>query len=73
MAAPTCGIMLSDMGADVIKVERLPNGMIFRKLAPLVEGVSSRFCNDERNKRGMAIDLKSSEGQAVLKDLIKRC
>ena len=71
MAAPTCGLMLSDMGADVIKVERLPNGDDIRKLAPLVEGVSSPFVMMNRNKRGIAIDLKSSEGQAVLKDLIK--
>ena len=71
MAAPTCGLMLSDMGADVIKVERLPNGDDIRKLAPLVEGVSSPFVMMNRNKRGIAIDLKSLEGQAVLKDLIK--
>ena len=71
MAAPTCGLMLSDMGADVIKVERLPNGDDIRKLAPFVEGVSSPFVLMNRNKRGIAIDLKSSEGQAVLKDLIK--
>ena len=71
MAAPTCGLMLSDMGADVIKVERLPNGDDIRKLAPFVEGVSSPFVMMNRNKRGIAIDLKSSEGQAVLKDLIK--
>tara|TARA_B100000287_G_C20601724_1_gene768360 strand:- start:62 stop:1210 length:1149 start_codon:yes stop_codon:yes gene_type:complete len=63
--------MLSDMGADVIKVERLPNGDDIRKLAPFVEGVSSPFVMMNRNKRGIAIDLKSSEGQAVLKDLIK--
>ena len=71
MAAPTCGLMLSDMGADVIKVERLPNGDDIRKLAPFVEGVSSPFVMMNRNKRGIAIDLKSLEGQAVLKDLIK--
>ncbi len=71
MAAPTCGLMLSDMGADVIKVERLPNGDDIRKLAPFVEGVSSPFVMMNRNKRGIAIDLKSAEGQAVLKDLIK--
>ena len=71
MAAPTCGLMLSDMGADVIKVERLPNGDDIRKLAPFVEGVSSPFVMMNRNKRGIAIDLKSVEGQAVLKDLIK--
>jgi len=63
--------MLSDMGADVIKVERLPNGDDIRKLAPFVEGVSSPFVMMNRNKRGIAIDLKSLEGQAVLKDLIK--
>ena len=71
MAAPTCGLMLSDMGADVIKVERLPNGDDIRKLAPFVEGVSSPFVMMNRNKRGIAINLKSSEGQAVLKDLVK--
>ena len=51
MAAPTCGLMLSDMGADVIKAERLPSGDDIRNLAPFVDGVSNPFAMMNRNKR----------------------
>ena len=59
MAAPTCGLMLSDMGADVIKVERLPGGDDIRNLAPFVNGVSNPFAMMNRNKRGIALNLRT--------------
>ena len=70
MAAPTCGLMLSDMGADVIKVERLPDGDSIRKLAPFVNGVSGPFAMMNRNKRGVALNLGSQDGRGILKNLI---
>jgi len=70
MAAPTTGLMLSDMGADVIKVERTPGGDDIRKLEPFVDGVSNPFAMMNRNKRGIALNLRSDEGRAVLKRLV---
>ena len=70
MAAPTCGLMLSDMGADVIKAERLPSGDDIRNLAPFVDGVSNPFAMMNRNKRGIALNLRTNGGKSVLKKLI---
>src|SRR5690349_16886301 len=63
MAGPTCGMLLADMGADVIKVEKLPGGDDARGYRePRVNGVSAPFLMLNRNKRGIAIDLKGREG-----------
>ncbi len=70
MAAPTCGLMLSDMGADVIKVERIPGGDDVRKLAPFVDDISTPFTMMNRNKRGIGLNMRTDEGKAALKKLI---
>lgn len=70
MAAPTCGLMLSDMGADVVKVERLPGGDDVRHLEPFVGGVSNPFAMMNRNKRGVALNLRTDGGKKALKRLI---
>jgi len=71
MAAPTTGLMLADMGADVIKVERLPMGDDVRRLAPYVDDESAPFAMMNRNKRSIGLDLKTDEGKAALKKLIE--
>ncbi|MBT3553099.1 MAG: CoA transferase [Rhodospirillaceae bacterium] len=71
MAAPTCGMMLADMGADVIKVERLPGGDSVRGSAPFTDDVSAPFTMMNRNKRGLALDLRSEDGKAVFQRLIE--
>jgi crotonobetainyl-CoA:carnitine CoA-transferase CaiB-like acyl-CoA transferase len=72
MAGPVCGLMLADMGADVIKIERIPVGDDSRQiLPPAIGGESAAFMMMNRNKRGIALDLKQSKGQEVLKRLVK--
>ena len=70
MAGPSCGALLADLGADVIKVERLPGGDDTRRYAePQVNGESAAFMMMNRNKRSVAIDLKTAGGVRVLKRL----
>ncbi len=71
MAGPVCGLMLADMGADVIKVEKVPGGDDSRHfLPPDVDGESAAFMMVNRNKRGIAVDLKHDDGKAVLRRLL---
>ena len=72
MAAPTCGQLLADMGADVIKVERLPAGDDTRRFGTSVSGDSAAFTMMNRNQRGLAIDLKTDSGRAALRRVIKQ-
>jgi crotonobetainyl-CoA:carnitine CoA-transferase CaiB-like acyl-CoA transferase len=72
MAGPTAGMMLADMGADVIKVEKLPGGDDSRDYRePRVNGVSAPFMALNRGKRGIAINLKHAHGRAILLRLVK--
>jgi crotonobetainyl-CoA:carnitine CoA-transferase CaiB-like acyl-CoA transferase len=73
MAGPTCGMMLADMGADVVKVERIPGGDDTRRMVPPeIGGEAAAYLMMNRNKRGVAIDLKSAGGKAVLRRLVAR-
>jgi crotonobetainyl-CoA:carnitine CoA-transferase CaiB-like acyl-CoA transferase len=72
MAGPTCGMLLADMGADVVKIEKLPGGDDARDYrAPSVNGVSAPFMMLNRNKRGIALDLKQSAGRGVLLRMVQ--
>lgn len=72
MAGPVCGLMLADMGADVIKVEKIPGGDDSRRMVPPeVDGESAAFMMMNRNKRGIAVDLKHRDGRAVLRRLLR--
>ena len=71
MAGPVCGLMLADMGADVVKVERLPGGDGTRGFVPPdLEGESAAFMMLNRGKRGVALDLRTPEGIDVVKRLL---
>ena len=64
---PSCGQILADMGADVIHVERAPEGDYTRNLPGMGSGFHSYF---NRNKRSLVVDLKSEQGKDLLKKLI---
>ena len=71
MAGPCCGLMLADMGADVIKLERAPGGEDSRRfLPPDIGGESAAFLMMNRNKRGIVVDLKSAGGSRVARRLL---
>ena len=73
MAGPVCGLMLADLGADVIKVEKIPGGDDTRRMAPPKIGEeSAAFLMMNRNKRGMAVNLKHDSGKEVLRCLLRK-
>ena len=72
MAGPVCGLMLADMGADVIKVERTPDGEDTRRtLPPDIGGESASYLMMNRNKRGIVLDLKSEAGKGIARRLLE--
>jgi crotonobetainyl-CoA:carnitine CoA-transferase CaiB-like acyl-CoA transferase len=73
MAGPTCGMLLADLGADVVKVERVPGGDDTRTMdRPSVRGESAAFMAMNRNKRGIALNLKLPAAQQALKRMVAR-
>jgi crotonobetainyl-CoA:carnitine CoA-transferase CaiB-like acyl-CoA transferase len=71
MAGPTCTLMLADMGAEVIKIEKVPGGDDSRRsIPPQIGDEAASFLMMNRNKRGMALDLKTAGGKAILRRLI---
>jgi crotonobetainyl-CoA:carnitine CoA-transferase CaiB-like acyl-CoA transferase len=72
MAGPACSMLLADMGADVIKVEKLPGGEDARRMVPpAISGESAAFLIMNRNKRGIALDLKTEAGRKVFSRLLQ--
>ena len=64
---PTCGLVLADLGADVVKVEPAPAGDNTRRLPGSGAGF---YVMANRNKRSLAVDLKSLEGKALVQRLL---
>ena len=71
LAGPLCTMLLGDMGAEVIKIEDPRHGDDTRAWAPFVGGWSTYFLSVNRNKKSVAIDLKSPEGRTLLENLIR--
>jgi crotonobetainyl-CoA:carnitine CoA-transferase CaiB-like acyl-CoA transferase len=69
MAGPYCTLMLADMGAEVIKIESFPEGDGSRKFDPKVNGESYCFAVLNRNKKSVALDMKSTRGKDIFMKL----
>ncbi len=66
---PTCGLVLADLGADVVKVEPVPDGDNTRRLTGTGIGFFATF---NRNKRSLAVNMKHPDGKAIVEDLVRR-
>jgi crotonobetainyl-CoA:carnitine CoA-transferase CaiB-like acyl-CoA transferase len=62
VAGPLCGVLLADLGAEVVKVEP-PRGDAYRYVMPLADGVGRYFVPLNRGKRSVVVDLKSEQGK----------
>ena len=71
LAGPLCTMLLGDMGAEVIKIEDPQHGDETRGWAPFVGTTSTYFASVNRNKKSVAVDIKSPDGVALVEDLIR--
>ena len=72
MAGPTCGLLLADLGAEVIKIEKTPAGDDTRNfLPPEINGEAAAFMMMNRNKKGIALNLKDKDGIKIFKEMVK--
>ena len=72
LAGPYCAMMLGDLGADVVKVERPKIGDQARKWGPpFLEGESAYYLSVNRNKRSLTLDIKTAAGLRILHQLVK--
>ncbi|WDL97676.1 CaiB/BaiF CoA transferase family protein [Alicyclobacillus sp. ALC3] len=70
IAGPYCSQILADYGADVIKIERI-EGEIGRTSAPLHDDISLYFVSENRNKRGLSLDMKTVKGREIFYRLVE--
>lgn len=73
LAGPFTGMLLADMGADVIKLEIPGKGDDSRQFPPFIGEESMYYVNLNRGKRSITINLKTEEGKRVFKELVKEC
>ena len=71
LSGPFCSMILADLGADVVKVEPLPDGEMSRAWGPFDHGVSAYFLSTNRNKCGIAVDFIKPEGLTLIRELAR--
>jgi crotonobetainyl-CoA:carnitine CoA-transferase CaiB-like acyl-CoA transferase len=72
MAGPVCGLMLADMGAEVIKVEKPTGDDTRRAVPPEIGGESASYMMVNRNKRGIVLNLKDPQAVEILKRMLAK-
>jgi len=73
LAGPFCGMLLADMGAEVIKLEIPGRGDDSRRFPPFIEDESMYYVNLNRGKKSITLNLKTEKGKALFLDLVKKC
>ncbi|WP_353146523.1 CoA transferase [Pollutimonas bauzanensis] len=69
-AGPFCGLLLADMGADVVKIEQPDTGDTLRSWAPITKGYSENFASLNRNKRSVTLNLKNESDKQLARQLM---
>lgn len=69
LSGPFCSMIMADLGAEVIKVEALPNGDMSRDWGPFDREISTYFLSANRNKKSIAVDFRKPEGLALIKSM----
>jgi crotonobetainyl-CoA:carnitine CoA-transferase CaiB-like acyl-CoA transferase len=72
ISAPFCGMLLADMGAEVIKIERVDAGEDGRRLGPYKNDTSAYVTAFSRNKKGMTLNFRDPEGKNIFRQLIEK-
>lgn len=73
LAGPHCTLLLGDMGAEVIKIERVEGGDEVRRMGPpFINGESAAFMASNRNKKSLTVNLKDPRGQEICKRLARQ-
>jgi crotonobetainyl-CoA:carnitine CoA-transferase CaiB-like acyl-CoA transferase len=72
LAGPFCTTILGDLGADIIKIEALPAGDLYRSAAPFHNGESVSFLSINRNKRSVGIDLRKPGGLDLVRTIAEK-
>ena len=73
LAGPFCTMILGDLGADVIKIEPLPDGDFIRTWGPFDHGESTYFLSTSRNKRSLALDFRHPGFGDLVRELAGQC
>ncbi|WP_085553220.1 CaiB/BaiF CoA transferase family protein [Azospirillum agricola] len=73
LSGPFCGLILGDLGADVIKVEAIPDGDMIRAWGPFDRDESVYYLCGNRNKRDIGINFRCEEGRRLLREMALRC
>ena len=72
LAGPYCTMVLKNLGAEVLKVERPVGGDDSRGFGPYINNESIYFISINRGKKSIAVDLKTEEGKKIVTELIKK-
>jgi crotonobetainyl-CoA:carnitine CoA-transferase CaiB-like acyl-CoA transferase len=72
LAGPYCGMILADLGADVVKIEPTPDGEMVRKWGPFKNDISVYYLSIHRNKRSLALNFRDPRGLDLIRSMADR-
>src|SRR5262245_52960865 len=72
LSGPFCTMLLAELGARVVKIERPPAGDVARAFAPMVDGQSAYFANINRGKESIALDVEAHPDRELFRELVRR-